>query len=41
MPVIDVRDVTVQYRDEDRPALQHVSLQVTQGEWIDLMGGCP
>ena len=38
MPVIDVRDVTVQYRDEDRPALQHVSLQVTRGEWIALIG---
>lgn len=38
MPVIDVRDVTVQYRDEDRPALQHVSLQVTRGDWIALIG---
>ena len=37
-PIIELNAITVRYTEEDRPALNNVSLSIEQGEWVALIG---
>jgi energy-coupling factor transport system ATP-binding protein len=37
-PIIELDGITVRYTEEDRPALNKVSLSIEQGEWVALIG---
>jgi energy-coupling factor transport system ATP-binding protein len=37
-PIIELNAITVRYSEEDRPALNNVSLSIEQGEWVALIG---
>jgi energy-coupling factor transport system ATP-binding protein len=37
-PIIELDGITVRYTEEDRPALNKVSLSIEQGDWVALIG---
>ena len=38
-PIIEMKDLTFRYQEEDQiPALNKVSLNINQGEWIAIIG---